>query len=172
MRPPISQTTSFRTRIYLSTLIAVTAFLLSGCTFAKYSKVRVHVVDEQTQAGIPKARVRTFYVKPMLDMTYQRKDREKTDRDGFATLTVATNWSQRMILGWTHGIMPHLSVEADGYLPRDVRVGNELGGVELLLIQMAKTSGPNHALLPTPGSGFSSAARFAFTDPASLIFSR
>ena len=90
----------------------------------------------------------------MLDMTYQRKDREKTDRDGFATLSVATNWSQRMILGWTHGIISHLSVEADGYLPRDVGVpGNAFGGVEPSLIQMVKTNGPNRA--PANGGGSS-----------------
>lgn len=123
-------------------LVPVIALLLSGCTFAQYIKVRVRVVDAQTQAGIPKARVRTFYVKPMWDMTYQRKDREKTDREGFATLTVATNWSQRMILGWTYGIVPHVSVQAQGYQPQNVGVPRRaFGGVEPLLIEMVRTNG-------------------------------
>lgn len=120
--------------------IAALAFMQAGCTFARYSKLHVQVVDEQTKEGIPKARVRTFYVKPMLDMTYQRKDREKTDVDGFATLTVATNWSQRMILGWTYGIIPHLSVQADGYRLREVGVPHEaFGRVQPLLIHMERT---------------------------------
>jgi hypothetical protein len=99
--------------------------LFTGCTFAKYAKVRVRVVDEQTQAGIPKARLRTFYTKPMFDTTYQRKDREKTDGNGCATLSIATNWSQRMILGWTHGIIPRISVEATGYLSREAYLSRE-----------------------------------------------
>ena len=109
-------------RTCLVMLVVAMSFVLAGCTFARYSKLHMHVVDEQTQAGIPKASVRTFYVKPMLDMTYQRKDREKTDRDGFTTLTVATNSSQRTFLGWTHGIIPWVTVEADGYVPQQVGV--------------------------------------------------
>ena len=97
------------------TLMVATAFLLSGCTFAKYAKLRVQVVDERTSVGIPGARVSTFYVKPELDPTYQGSDSEKTDGNGFATLTVATNSSQRMIFGWTHGIFPCLAVKVDGY---------------------------------------------------------
>jgi hypothetical protein len=131
-------------RALLPLALATASLMLAGCTFAKYSKVRVHVVDEQTQAGISKARLRTFYVKPMMDMTYQRKDREKTDAAGFATLTVATNWSQRMILGWTYGIMPHVAVEADGYVPREVAlggiggVGASFGGSNVFIIQIQK----------------------------------
>lgn len=141
--------------IFLTTLVAMMTFLLIGCTYAKYSNVRVHIVDEQTQAEIPKARVRTYYVKPMLDMTYQRKDMEQTDQGGFATLSVATNWQQLSILGWTYGITPHLSVQANGY--RLQEVGDPLFGIpydafgqsEPLLIQMTKTNGSNTSLEPT-----------------------
>ena len=82
-------------RIRLLTLVVVIVFSQAGCTFARYSQSHVRVVDEQTGAGIPKARVRTFYVKPMLDMTYQRKDREKTDpwnRLIFVTDGTLLNW--------------------------------------------------------------------------------
>ena len=121
-------------------LVAAAALAFTGCTFPRYSKVGVQVVDEQTKAGIPMARVRTFYVKPMMDMTYQRKDREKTDGSGFATLTVATNWSQRMVLGWTHGIIPRLSVQADGYGVREVGIPHDaFGRAQRLLIEMEKT---------------------------------
>jgi hypothetical protein len=127
-------------RILLPMAVAVLTFTQAGCTCARYSKLRVQVVGEQTKEGIPKAQVRTFYVKPMMDMTYQRKDREKTDREGFATLTVATNWSQRMILGWTHGIIPRLSVQADGYSPREVGIPYDaFGRAQPLLIQMERT---------------------------------
>ena len=127
-------------RILLLVTVAALTFGQAGCTFARYSKLHVQVVDKQTKEGISQARVRTIYVKPMLDMTYQRKDREKTGAEGFATLTVATNWSQRMILGWTHGIMGHLSVQADGYLLRDVGVPNDaFSRAQPLLIQMERT---------------------------------
>ncbi len=80
----------------------------------------------------------------MLDMTHQRKDREKTDRDGFATLTIATNWSQRTVLGWTHGIIPMISVEAAGYHQRNVGVPDSAFDLaEPMLIQMTKTNGPS-----------------------------
>ena len=98
------------------------SFMLSGCSFAQYSKVRVQVVDQETRAGIYKAKLRTFYMKPMLDMSYQREDSEKTDRGGFATLSVATNWSQWVVYGWTHGIIPKINVQADGYLPRHIAI--------------------------------------------------
>ena len=115
-------------RAPLSLALVTASLMLAGCTFARYSKLHVQVVDQQTKEGVPRARLRTFYVKPMMDMTYQRKDRKKTDRSGFATLTIATNWSQRMILGWTYGIAPHVTVQADGYVPREVAVGG-IGGV-------------------------------------------
>ena len=131
------------------TLVVATALLSSGCTFAKYSKLRVQVVDERTQAGIPGARVSTIYVKPGMDFTYQRNDSEKTDGHGFATLTVATNSSQRMIFGWTYGIFPHLTVKAHGYHPQVA--GDELFGIPLdqfgraepLLIQMTSSNSPS-----------------------------
>jgi len=76
----------------------------------------------------------------MLDMTYQRKDREKADESGFASLSIATNWSQRMILGWTHGIIPHLAVEADGYRARDVGIPYDaFRRPQPLIIQMERT---------------------------------
>jgi len=119
--------------------MAALTFTQNGCTFARYSKLHVQVVDEQTGAGISKAQVRTFYVKPMMDMTYQRKDREKTDADGFATLTVATNWSQRTILGWTHGIIPRLAVQADGYGLRELGVPHDaFMRAKPLLVQLEK----------------------------------
>lgn len=127
-------------RIFLPMAVAALVCMLAGCTFAQYSKLHVRVVDEQTLAGIPKARVRTYYIKPMFDMTYQRKDREKTDADGYATLTVATNWSQRMILGWTHGISPCLSVVADGYRLREIGIRNDATNrAQPLLITMERT---------------------------------
>jgi hypothetical protein len=127
-------------RILLPVTLAALTFMQAGCTFARYTQVRVQVVDEQTNAGIPKARVRTFYVKPAMDMTYQRKDREKTDAGGFATLTVATNWSQRMILGWTYGIIPHLAVQADGYRSRQVGVSHQACRGEHMLIPLGRMS--------------------------------
>ena len=133
--------------ILLCTIVTTTALLLAGCTFAHYSKVHVQVVDAQTQTGIPKARVRTFYLKPMLDMTYQHKSRKKTDHAGFATLTVATNSSQRMMLGWTYGIFPYLYVRAIGYRPREVGIPEDaFGRAHPLLIQLEKTNAP--AVLP------------------------
>lgn len=74
--------------------------------------------------GIPKARLRAFYIKPMLDPTYQWKDRETTDRRGFATLMIATNHSQWFFLDPTHGIFPNISVEAEGCLDKRVTVPN------------------------------------------------
>lgn len=109
-------------RCVVTLALLAASFLLSGCTFAQYSKVRVQVVDQETRAGIYKAQLRTFYTKPMLDMSYQRKDSAKTDRGGFATLSVATNSSQWMVLGWTHGIFPRLDVQADGYLPQQIGI--------------------------------------------------
>ena len=127
-------------RGFLSVTIALLMFTQTGCTFARYAKLHVQVVDEQTGAGIRKARVRTYYVKPMMDITYQRKDREKTDASGLATLTVATNWSQRMILGWTHGIIPRLAVKADGYGPRELGVpGDAFSRAEPLRIELEKS---------------------------------
>lgn len=96
-------------------LLVLAAFLVGGCTFARYTKVRVQVVDDQSHAGISGTQVSTFYIKPMLDMTCQRHDHELTDSNGFATLTVATNTSQRMILGWTYGIFTSVTVQAQGY---------------------------------------------------------
>jgi hypothetical protein len=75
-----------------------------------------------------------------MDMTYQRKDRETTDDQGFATLTVATNSSQRMILGWTYGVFPWIAVTADGYSPRDIGIPKEASErSEPLLISIDKT---------------------------------
>jgi len=138
-------------RFVMAVYLVVLASTLVGCTFARYSKLRVQVIDQQTREGIPKARLRAFYSKPMLDMTYQRKDREKTDRRGFATLTIATNDSQRMIFGWTYGIRPHVSVEAQGYISQQLGVSRDAPGrSELLLIQMQREGIPNQHLQPTP----------------------
>lgn len=126
----------------LPALLAVVALLASGCGSAKYCKLRVHVVDEQTQAGIPKAKVRTCYIKPMLDPSYQRRDSEKADEEGFAVLTVATNWSQKTIFGWTHGIFPVISAEAPGYNPGRIGVSREaLERGDFFLISMFKANG-------------------------------
>src|SRR3954470_20799818 len=81
-------------RTLLPFALVAAPLMLAGCTFARYAKLQVQVVDQESKEGVPRARLRTFYVKPMWDMTYQRKDHERTDREGFATLTIATNWSQ------------------------------------------------------------------------------
>jgi hypothetical protein len=125
------------TRRSIQVLFAATALAFTGCTFARYSKVTVQVVDGQTSTGISDAQVRTYYVKPMMDMTYQRKDTKKTGARGFATLTVATNWSQRMVLGWTYGIIPRFAVQANGYRKRDVGIASEnLTGTQPLVIRL------------------------------------
>jgi hypothetical protein len=96
-------------------IIAAICFVLTGCGIARYAKVQVHVVDEETQQGIPRAHVRTYYIKPMLDMTDQHKVHKRTDLNGFATISVATNRSQWTFLGWTHGIIPVITANAEGY---------------------------------------------------------
>ena len=53
---------------------------------------------------------------------YQWKDRETSDRQGFATLTMATNRSQWFILGPTDGISPYISAQAEGYLDKRLHV--------------------------------------------------
>ena len=149
--------TSMKLALMSLALVALSC-TLAGCTFARYAKLRVQVLDQQTNEGIPKAQLRTFYMKPMLDMTYQRKDREKTDRQGFATLTIATNDSQRMIFGWTYGIHPQVSVEAEGYISQVVGVdGDAPGRSELLLIRMQREGMPDNngaanVSLPVVGS--------------------
>lgn len=55
-------------RCVITLALLAASFLLSGCGFAQYSKVRVQVVDQETRAGIYKAQLRTFYTRPMLDM--------------------------------------------------------------------------------------------------------
>jgi hypothetical protein len=123
-------------------LVTVGAISLTptGCGFARYSKLQVQVVDQQTAEGISKAQLRTYYIKTTLDFTYQRKDEEKTDREGFATLTIATNNCQWTILGQFCGIIPQISVEADGYRPRHVWVekSRHFNPTRPLRIQMEK----------------------------------
>jgi len=96
-------------------IVAVVCLGMGGCGVARYAKVQVYVVDEDTQKGIPRALVRTYYIKPMLDMTYQHKAHKRSDANGFASISVATNGSQWMFLGWTHGITPVITAEAKGY---------------------------------------------------------
>ena len=98
----------------LGTSLTLLVGMLALTSCARYSHVMVRVVDRDSQIGIAGARLRTYYVKPMLSMTYQRKDHAKTDREGWARLTVATNYSQWFI-GWEYGIFPRASVEATGY---------------------------------------------------------
>jgi hypothetical protein len=114
---------------------------LSACGMAHYSKVRVHVIDARTQSPIRGAIVRSDYMKPMLDMTYQHKARKRTDAEGYATISVATNWSQWMWLGWTHGISPQISAEAQGYWPAK-------SGLEMQIDQYGFATNATGALKP------------------------
>jgi hypothetical protein len=118
--------------------VGLVALLLAGC--AHYAQVRVRVVDKESQVGIPQAQLRAFYVKPMLSMTYQWKDRARTDRDGWATLTVATNFSQWMI-GWEYGIIPFVSAEKLAYRKRDASLVDVIQKGDLkvpIIIEMEK----------------------------------
>jgi hypothetical protein len=127
---------------FLRVALIFSAMMFAGCTFARYSKLRVQVIDNKTSVGIQGARLRVFYITPMFDTTYRRKDREKTDGRGFANMKIATNWSQRSIFGWTYGIIPAIAVDADGYVPKEVGISGDFSPTNVLLIPMDKAEIP------------------------------
>jgi hypothetical protein len=145
-----------KARAFATASTLILPFLAVGCGFASYTKVPVNVVDQTTRRGIADVQLETFYVKPTLDMTYQRRDQARTDADGYATITVATNSSQWFILGSTHGIFPHLRVEAPGYPKQEVPIpeatfrARKPFVVQLTRQQKATTTRPFPFLRPIP----------------------
>lgn len=128
------------------------AAALAGCGFAQYTKVRVRVLDGNTTNAIVGARLSVFYMKPMLDPSHQHHDHKKTDSEGYATLTVATNQSQWTIFGWTHGIFPQVKSEAKGYY--DFEGGfseRDYSRKEPVIIRMEKRNGSTNHVGATSG---------------------